>query len=106
MDFETLLDMRRHINVAHHVPGRIRLKFRLSVLGDKRAYKALQSAGDYELPEGVNNYRLNIPGRSLVVEYDSEIIDPDKLQEVLTTGDNARFGELAEEFKALLPLET
>lgn len=103
MDFGLLLDLRKHITVAHHVPGRIRLKFAFSLLGDKRARGAMDEMDISELPGGIRSYRLNIIGRSLAVEYDTAIIDHGKLDEVLTTSDAKRFEELAQEFRTLFP---
>jgi hypothetical protein len=39
--------------------------------------------------------RRNMLARSVVIEYDSEIIDPELLEELATTQDDARAAELA-----------
>lgn len=100
---ETLFSLRRHISVAHHVPGRIRLKFSLSVLDDPRARELIAAAEEAEPPAWVLGRRLNKFGRSLVVEYDPAVVDHRLLEEALTTSDEARFMELAETFAKLLP---
>ncbi|XPV75060.1 MAG: HMA2 domain-containing protein [Desulfovibrio sp.] len=104
MDFELLLGMRGHVAVAHHVPGRIRLKVSISALADPRVKSMIKNTSSHALPRGVKNYRVNFFSRSVVVEYDQGVIDPSNLNEVLTTNDQARFELLAENFKTLLPV--
>lgn len=102
MDFKLLMELRQYLSVAHHVPGRIRVKFSLKLLGDPRAKKAMDQAGTKNLPPAVYSTRLNPLGRSVVIEYDPEAVDPNALAELLTTSDNARFEELAKELKEVL----
>jgi len=104
MDFNLLMEFRQYLTVAHHVPGRIRVKFSLKLLGDPRAKQVVDSAGTRELPPAIRSIRFNALGRSVVVEYDTDALDPGKLEELLTTRDSARFEELVTEFQdELLP---
>lgn len=104
MDFNLLMDLRRYLTVAHHVPGRIRVKFSLKLLSDPRAGEAMRQAGTKELPPAIRSMRTNPLGRSVVIEYDPDVLNPDKLAELLTTGDGERFEALAEELReTLLP---
>lgn len=102
MDFSVLMDVRHHLSVAHHVPGRIRVKFGLKLLCDPGAKQALESLGQGELPPAILGARINPMGRSVVVEYDAGAVDPGRLEELLTTRDDARFEELAREFEGTL----
>ena len=103
MDFELLFGMRSHVSVAHHVPGRIRLKVSLAALADPRVKEMIKNKGGHALPKGVKNYRVNFFSRSVIVEYDQAVINPSNLNEALTTSDESRFEQLAEEFRTLLP---
>ncbi|MGE4292144.1 MAG: heavy-metal-associated domain-containing protein [Desulfovibrio sp.] len=106
MDFSALMDVRHHLSVAHHVPGRIRVKFGLKLLCDVGAKQALERLGGGELPPAILSARINPMGRSVVVEYDAGTVDPGSLEELLTTRDGARFAELAREFEGtLLPYQ-
>ncbi len=103
MDFQLLMELREHLSVAHHVRGRIRLRFSLGLLTDGRAMGLLASAKGAPLPAAVRGVRLNVAARSVVLEYDPEIVQPRVLEEVLTTDDENRFRVLAEELKTLAP---
>ena len=85
MDFSVLMDLRHHLSVAHHVPGRIRVKFGLKLLCDPGAKQALERLGGRELPPAILSARINPMGRSVVVEYDAGAVDPGRLEELLTT---------------------
>lgn len=103
MDLQLLMDCREYLSVAHHVPGRIRLRFSLGVLSDPRAMDLLASARDTVLPAAVRSVRVNPPARSVVIEYNTAVIAPDLLEEVLTTRDEERFRTLATHLKTLAP---
>ncbi len=96
-----LMELRHHLTVKHHVPGRIRLQFAMKLLADPRAQKLKDEAGDTP-PSFIKNTQLNLFKRSVIIEYDPKIIEPEKLHEVLTTTDQTRFEELAAEFEALV----
>ncbi|MBG0774902.1 MAG: hypothetical protein H0S85_00515 [Desulfovibrionaceae bacterium] len=93
MDFHVLAGLRRYLSVKHHLPGRIRIKFDAAITRDPEALRLAQSNG--ELPPAVLGVRRNMLARSVVIEYDSEIIDPELLEELATTQDDARAAELA-----------
>ncbi|TVM16938.1 hypothetical protein DPQ33_11080 [Oceanidesulfovibrio indonesiensis] len=70
MDLDDLMSLRRYVSIAHHVPGRLRLKFDPAVRHDPR-FDALRDA---EAPfPGVLATRINTMARSMVIEYDSRI---------------------------------
>jgi hypothetical protein len=102
MDFNLLMDLRHYLTVAHHVPGRLRIKFGMKLLGDPRAKEIMNRVGARDLPPAIRSTRVNPLGRSVVIEYDAEAVDPGRLEELLTTGDCQRFEKLANEFKDIL----
>ncbi len=103
MDLSLLMDCRDYLSVAHHIPGRLRLRFSLAVLADPRAMDLLASARAACLPPALRGVRVNAPARSVVIEYDPAVIAPDLLEEALTTQDKGRFRILAEQLKTLAP---
>ena len=105
MDFKLLMDLRQYLTIAHHVPGRIRIKFAFRMLKDPRAKRLKDETEGKTPPPAILNTRVNPMGRSVVIEYDPELIDPGKLAEVMTTGDQERFKELAAEFEGILMSE-
>jgi hypothetical protein len=102
MDFKTLMDLREYLTVQHHVPGRIRLKFGLKLLADPRANSLKEEVGGEPLPPCIRKTKLNMFTRNVIIEYDPEVIVPEKLHEALTTDDEARFEELAAELEAVM----
>lgn len=74
--FEQLQRFSRNLRIAHHIPGRIRLKLeadldqgQMDAIGDaKRFGKALD-----DIP-GIRSVKLNLLARSCTVEYDTGAI--------------------------------
>ena len=93
MQFLDLVELRPYFAVKHHIPGRLRLKFNLSVLSRPEAQKIIER-GD-RLPAGIDKLRINKYARSMILEYDNKIIDFDLLQKLLDADND-------EEGKALL----
>ncbi len=75
-DFELLLKARPHVQVASHVPGRIRLKFAFSILG---AVPDVAERGEQVISaiDGIRDVETNMFARSLTVTYDPEVLPPD-----------------------------
>ncbi len=76
-DLDTLLALRGHLQTAHHVRGRIRMRIgptlvrdlgRLDTHSIKRALKSIR---------GIDSVRLNPAAGSVVVEYAPATIPPD-----------------------------
>ncbi|OPX40024.1 MAG: hypothetical protein B1H13_08475 [Desulfobacteraceae bacterium 4484_190.3] len=103
MDFKILTQLRRHLSMAHHVPGRIRIKFNSSLSDYPQATEILNS---FKSLPGIKNVRINFLGRSFVIEYDRKRIHPDLLQEFFTTEDFSQAqtiaGELAKQFNLII----
>jgi hypothetical protein len=95
----TLLDLRRHLTIVHHVRGRIR--FRLGV-----ALWQAAAATDRQLLnallnqlQGIRDMRVNPAVASVVVEYDPQQIAAGDW-EILLSGDRATASELLSQWLA------
>jgi hypothetical protein len=93
MNMRELLEMRALVDVAHHVPGRLRLRLdpRLREHPAAREFGAWSANGS-----GILATRLNPMARSLVVEYDPKRIDPATLETFLVGADDVQAAALAE----------
>lgn len=93
MTMQELLELRSLISIAHHVPGRMRLRLdpRLRDHPAAGELARIESNGS-----GVLSTRFNPMARSLVVEYDPGRIDPSVLESFLTTSETERAQILAE----------
>lgn len=95
MNTKEFISIRSMIEIAHHVPGRLRLRIDPEI----RKHPAAAELGKLRSNEfGILSTRLNPLARSLVVEYDTAKINPAVLEEFLVSKDNARVAELAEQF--------
>lgn len=83
MNLDVLLELQQHLQVVHHVPGRIRIKFDIALANHPRAREFFNGS---PLP-GIKNYRMNAAARSIVVEYDKNRIAPDLVQELFSSQD-------------------
>lgn len=71
---QRLLDLRPHVRVAHHLPGRLRIQVcpgPVAALALRRYTGAEGEALLQSLP-GVRSIRLNALAGSLLLEYDSK----------------------------------
>lgn len=66
-----LLKIAPHAKIAHHVPGRIRLK--ISVEGIKALNGTLNAEDPIRIP-GILSTRINTFARSIIIDYDPERI--------------------------------
>ena len=111
MDSHTLYQLRQYLEVAHHVPGRLRLKFSPAIVtapGAKSltAWAQGQRNDNGGYPPGLRNMRLNLGSRSLIIEYDRETIAPEMLAELFQTQDAGRMGILVTQLAESLGLDS
>lgn len=109
MDSQTLYKLREYLEVAHHVPGRLRIKFRPAIVtapgaADLAQWAQTKKNGNGGYPDGLVNLRLNIASRSLIIEYDRKIVDPMVLEEMFSTRDRARMQDLVKQLADSLGL--
>ncbi|WP_395665091.1 hypothetical protein [Methylocella sp.] len=74
-DLSPFMRLRRHVAIAHHVPGRIRLKLALGALAELPAVDPAPFVGLIDRLRGVNAVRVNAAALSVVVEYDPAVVD-------------------------------
>ena len=65
--------LRHHIKIAHHVPGRIRLKLMLSALKLPSIDPMILESFQYEA-EGIKDVRINRTAGSATITYDTQTI--------------------------------
>ena len=70
---EALLKIAPYARIAHHIKGRVRLKFSLAAVKTIAGIDIPTTLGN--IP-GIFNHRLNAHSGSVVIEYDSQIITP------------------------------
>jgi hypothetical protein len=73
---DKLIKLRGWVIVKHHIPGRIRLKYKVSIItqfGMFNTEKIDEILRDFP---GIKKYKLSVATCSLLVEYDSNLIAP------------------------------
>jgi len=88
-DLSDLLGLRQGLGIAHHIPGRIRLRLG-SVIWDWAARQGLeagQAVGWLDRVGGITGVRLNPAAACLVIDYEPRRLDPD-WWETLVLGDD------------------
>ncbi|MCR6629147.1 MAG: cation transporter [Magnetospirillum sp.] len=64
------------VHIAHHIPGRVRLKVSADADGALAAEEAKRFLRDAAQAAGIRSVNLNLLARSCVVEYDAKMIPP------------------------------
>ncbi len=99
-DFETLARLRGYLKVKHHIPGRIRVSFDPRIISLPGVRELTRANGS--LPTGITNVRVNMPARSVVIEYDATKVPPNYLQELATSEDDEQAAEIVKKIYELL----
>lgn len=68
--------IRPWLSIAHHVPGRIRLRFSGSAISRLGADRLLGFADKAKEAGAIRSFRVNPVGRSLTIEYDPTAVSP------------------------------
>jgi len=84
---DDLYQLKQWLTIKHHIPGRVRIKFNLSIVTKVSRFN--QFKRDIEQSPLIKDYRLNITTGSLLVEYDNNII-PAHLIDALLAQDEAQ----------------
>lgn len=97
-----LIPLLEEAEIAHHIPGRIRLKFNHGILARLPKINGIEKKiqGMADQVEAIKDIRLNFFTGSVVVQYNTGIISPDFWQEVVGEKD---VEQLKEKARTLLP---
>lgn len=81
------LKVRPYIGIAHHIPGRIRLKVSWGALAAVPGFDTAQMETMIGAMHGIRNVRLNRAAGSATVEYDHSLIAPALWQQLTGSSD-------------------
>ena len=91
---DRLIDLAGQAEIAHHIPGRIRLKVKLP---------GLFLAQDLEVSDlmkyfiGILDARANVAARSIVISYDERVISPDLWERLVMAKNHPSLREAVKE---------
>ena len=81
------LKLRKWVKVGHHIPGRIRLKYKLGIVAQLATYRSdeiEQSLTDFP---ALKQYKINKSTGSIVIEYDAELLNPASVDDLFSASD-------------------
>lgn len=86
---ELLLAMRRHLHIAHHIPGRLRLRADAGLLELARQWhgQPVQLDAAVRIIDGFRSARINRVAASAVIEYDPSRVPPAAWHQLLEGDD-------------------
>lgn len=87
-DLAPFLTLRRHLKVAHHIPGRIRLRIAAAVIEDLGKVDGKVFDRILHAIDGIKDVRLNALAGSIVISYTPARIEP-AWWETLVHGEDA-----------------
>lgn len=93
LEIPYLLDLRGHLTIVHHLPGRIRLRFGPALWGQAAKVDRTRLQDLLDRLDGIRDVRLNPAVASVVIQYDPNTIDPENW-DTLIHGDAVAAGEL------------
>lgn len=85
--------LRRHLDIAHHVRGRIRLRLTPAGICAFTPDIAAQLSGHAAATPGIRSVRINAAALSVVIEYAPGIIAPELWSDLIAAPD-AEFDRL------------
>jgi hypothetical protein len=93
VDIETLLELRQHLSIIHHVPGRMRLRLGPALYAQASALNGNGLRSFLESLEGIHDIRVNPAAASLIIQYNTAHFPP-TLWETLVAGNDEEAARL------------
>ncbi|MEI6896918.1 MAG: hypothetical protein V5786_05425 [Psychromonas sp.] len=87
-NIETVLKLRRWVSIAHHIPGRIRLKYKLGILAHFIKFSRKEMEQTVQKIPALKHYKLNTVTGSLVIEYDVDQIKPQQIEALFSESEH------------------
>lgn len=86
-DIKAALKLRSWVSVAHHIPGRIRLKYKLGIIMHLARFNADSIEQALADIPAFHHYKLNRTTGSIVIEYNAQLINPELLEAIFSDDD-------------------
>ncbi len=87
-NIETALKLRRWVSIGHHIPGRIRLKYKFGLLAHFTKFSTSEIDQAIQKIPALKNYKLNSVTGSLVIEYDVKQIKPQQIEALFSESEH------------------
>lgn len=84
---DTFLKLRGWASIGHHIPGRVRLKYKLGIVAHLAKFNKSQIEQLIQEQPAFKGYKLNTATGSLVIEYDPKVVPPNLIDLVFSQSD-------------------
>jgi len=103
---DTFLGHVRHLQIKHHVPGRIRVKATWNGARKLANGKNIDIEKTIDMIPGIHDYRVNPKALSVIITYDPELLPFNLWEEIGRLGEYPQGRDkVREELLALLKIE-
>lgn len=102
MNLASLAVLRNYLTLAEHKAGTVKVKVAFSALSDPNVQKVIAEFKNQKMPKAILDTKVNIFTQTITIKYDTDCINANDFEELLTTKDEERFLRLAEEYHAKL----
>ncbi|MFT5879935.1 MAG: copper chaperone CopZ [Moritella sp.] len=82
------LALRKLVGVSHHIPGRIRLNYKVGIIAHLAKLKTSEIESSLQQIPAFKRYKLNMATGSIVIEYDTSIVTPHVIEAIFSTSDS------------------
>ncbi|MGL6258603.1 HMA2 domain-containing protein [Vibrio sp. WXL210] len=65
------------MRIGHHIPGRVRLKYKLGIVAHLASYRSDDIEQAIAAIPAFKDYKLNTATGSVLIEYDAKLISPE-----------------------------
>ncbi len=69
------LKLRKWVSIGHHIPGRVRLKYKLGIVAHLASFKSDDIEQAIAAVPAFRSYKVNKATGSILIEYDASTIE-------------------------------
>lgn len=78
------LKLRKWVSVGHHIPGRIRLKYKLGIVAHLASFKSESIEEAIASVPAFKSYKVNKATGSILIEYDAKAVEPQYIADLFS----------------------
>jgi len=84
---KTALKLRRWVTLSHHIPGRMRLKYKMGIMLHLATFKTSDIENTLASVPAFKHYKLNKETGSILIEYDATMITPHLIEALFSASE-------------------
>lgn len=88
-DLEKVLKLRSWVRIAHHIPGRIRLKYQSGIIGHLAGLHAHNIEKVLAQLPALKSYDVTSSTGSILIGYDATVVNPGDIEALFSEDEGA-----------------